>query len=75
MALVDPENKSIPLEAIKNIDFMNKLKSLNAHWWVRDKNSVELLFICCLTGDIYVEYDDVEFKLPDVSAFIIILFV
>lgn len=36
-------NVNIYNETIKNIDFMNKLKCLNAHWWVRDKSSVDLL--------------------------------
>ena len=36
-------NVNVYSEAIKNIDFVNKLKSFDASWWVRDKNSVELL--------------------------------
>jgi polysaccharide pyruvyl transferase WcaK-like protein len=37
-------NVNIYSEAAKNVDFMNKLKSLDALWWVRDKSSVDLLY-------------------------------
>ena len=52
-------NVNIYSEALKDIEFANNLKSLNALWWVRDKSSVELLNQCGIES-IYLP--DVTFR-------------